>query len=121
MVEKTFIIVSVESALNGVFIYLRPSEPVVVPSTSLERVLATPPQTEDEKMAKQVVQTIMQEMKKALPMDVMPAAHSPFIVRVYLTQSEYEELHKPTVGDTIQMQLQTQKEGESIARKSGET
>lgn len=121
MIEKAFTIVSVESVFNGVFIYLKPSEPFIIPSTPLERVLTPEPETDDEKAAKQMVQTIMKEMRKVLPMDVISPTHHPFIVRVHLTQREYEELDKPTVGATIKIQLQIPKEGEGVEGKSSET
>jgi len=111
MVEKIFIVVSLESAFNGVFIYLKPSELPIL-SSPLERALTPQVRSEDEKVAREMMQTVMQELKKTIGADMMVDASRPFIVRVYLTQSEYEELGKPTIGDTIHMQLQRQKEGE---------
>jgi len=112
MIEKAFIVVSLESAFNGVFIYLKPSELPIISST-LERALTPEPQSEDAKMAREMMQGVMQEVRRTLTPDMMVVDMSrPFIVRIYLTQSEYEELQKPTVGDTIQMQLHRQKEGQ---------
>jgi len=121
MVEKTFIVVTVESAFNGIFIYLKPSELPIL-SSPLERALTPQRESEDAKIAREMMQGVMQEVKRTLAPDMMMIdMPRPFVVRIYLTQSEYEELHKPTVGDTIQMQLQRQKEGEQVEGKSAET
>jgi len=109
MIEKTFIVVCVEIAIEGIFLYIRPSEIPREPST----VLAPPPRSEDAQIAREMVGAVMQEVKKAFPeapMTLVPPP-SPFVFRLYLTQKEYEDLHKPTVNDEIHIQL-NKKEGE---------
>jgi len=119
MIEKPFAVVVVESFMDGVNVYLKPQD-LSMPDAST--VLEPAPQSEDEKVAARMVQTIMVEVKKTLgEIPMRPPPLSPFALRIYLTNDEYEKLGKPTVGDTIQMQLQTPKEGECVERKSGET
>lgn len=113
MIEKTFIVVCVETFRGGVLVYLKPSEPLDLSSSSpLERVLGPSPQSEDAKIARDMVQTIMQEVQKSFPDAQMMPGPSPFVIKLYFTQKEYEELHKPTINDTVKLQLEIQKEGE---------
>lgn len=107
MIEKTFIVVVVESFMDGVFIYLKPQD---LPMQEQLKVLAPGPQSEDEKMATNVAKTMVLEIQKGFGAPPMPPPISPFVFRLYFPQDEYKELGKPTVNDTIQMQLQTQKE-----------
>lgn len=109
MVEKMYIVVSVESFLDGVMMFLRPSDLIMPPK--MERAISS--ESEDVRVARNIAQTIMQEMKRDLPLPPPSAKFSVFTIGIFLSQTEYEKLGKPTVNDTIRMQLevQVQKEG----------
>lgn len=109
MIEKTFIVVCIEVAIDGVLLYLKPLDLL-----SESTILSPVPRSEDAQIAREMVGAVMQEVKKAFPeapMTALVPPPSPFVMRLYLTQKEYEELHKPTVNDEINIQLD-KKEGE---------
>jgi len=109
MIEKTFTVVSVESFFDGVLMRLQPI------GLTPDRVRVAPmPRTEEEKVGMEVAKTMIQVVKSELgpsPQFMPPPVDSPFGLRLYLNKDEYESLKKPTVNDTILLQVEVKKEG----------
>lgn len=106
MIEKMYIVVSVESFLDGVMMFLKPTDIIMPPK--MERTVSR--ESEDEKVARNIAQTMIQELKRELPGLPPPTKYSVFTIGIFLSQTEYEKLGKPTVNDTIRMQLEVRKE-----------
>ena len=106
MIEKMYIVVSVESFLDGVMMFLKPSDLIMPPR--MEPAISS--ESEDVKVARNIAQTMIQELKRDLPGPPSSAKFSVFTIGIYLNLAEYEQLGKPTVNDTIRMQLEVRKE-----------
>jgi len=105
MVEKTFIVVRAESSFDGILLNLKPIEPTP------DSVHAMPvPRTEEAKIATEVAQTMVQTLATLSPPPQSFMPESPFIVKLWLTTEQYENLGKPTVNDRVKMQLEIEKE-----------
>jgi len=105
MIEKPYIVISVESFLDGIMMFLKPTD---IPSTP--NVEHLPHGSVEEQTAERIAKTIVVTMKNMMPEMSPRSKFTVFTIGIYLSLTEYEKLGKPTVNDIIKMQLEVRKE-----------
>jgi len=106
MIEKPYIVIGVEGFMDGVMMFMKPTD---IPTT---------PNIEplhhggiEEQTAERIAKTIVVTMKNMMP-DASQrwSKFTVFTIGIYLSLNEYEKLGKPTVNDVIRMQLEVRQE-----------
>ena len=114
-IERRVKIVTLQAMGNGVLIYLNPVklEPNQVSETPkiprLEDIIVKEPETEEERLAMRIVRGYMKELHKLMPANRRTSPQRPSSappLRIKLTTEEYEKLGKPTVNETLVLQLE---------------